>query len=184
MWLTERLSPDFKTIAEFRKDNGKAMVRVCRQFVGICRRLELFSQALMAIDGSKFKAVHSGDRNSVEIHNGKEAAIHPLVPKPRTSNTRVGARFTKDDFRYEPGQNQYRCPAGEALTWRFQTIETGLNMHVYLRLEPSIRSWFRGEANSPDATQEYLGITSCDRAPLASSPGLIHGLSRYLILRR
>jgi len=63
MWLTERLTPDFKTIADVRKDNGKAIRRVCRQFVEVCRRLGLFSQALVAIDGSKFKAVNNRDKN-------------------------------------------------------------------------------------------------------------------------
>ncbi len=278
IWLTQRLSPDFKTIADFRKDNGKAIVQVCRELVGVCRRLELFSQALVAIDGSKFKAVNSGDRNftpqrvkqrrerverhiarylseleaadqdgismpegrttqlkeklarleqemqrlkdidkalaqspdgqvsltdldarimatarknsgvvgynvqsvvdtthhlivahevtnavtdrnqlasmakqartemdcenltvladrgyfnGVEIRACKEASIQPWVPKPRTPNNRVRARFTKEDFRYEPEQDQYRCPAGEALTWRFQTVENGRKIHVY-----------------------------------------------------
>jgi transposase len=63
MWLTGRLSPDFKTIADFRRDNGAAIRRVCREFVMLCRRLDLFSQALVAIDGSKFKAVNNRDRN-------------------------------------------------------------------------------------------------------------------------
>ncbi|KZC41836.1 UNVERIFIED_ORG: transposase, partial [Rhodanobacter sp. FW104-R5] len=63
MWLTGRLSPDFKTIADFRRDNGSAIRRVCREFVVLCRRLDLFSQALVAIDGSKFKAVNNRDRN-------------------------------------------------------------------------------------------------------------------------
>jgi len=63
MWLTERLTPDFKTIADFRKDNGKAIQRVCRQFVEVCRRLDLFSAAVVAIDGSKFKAVNNRDKN-------------------------------------------------------------------------------------------------------------------------
>ncbi len=63
MWLTGRLMPDFKTIARFRKDNGKAIRNVCRQFVVLCQRLGLFSEALVAIDGSKFKAVNNRDRN-------------------------------------------------------------------------------------------------------------------------
>jgi transposase len=63
IWLTGRLSPDFKTIADFRKDNGPAIRRVCRQFVVLCRSLNLFSDALVAIDGSKFKAVNGRDRN-------------------------------------------------------------------------------------------------------------------------
>src|SRR5450631_1099311 len=63
VWLTGRLMPDFKTIANFRKDNGKAIRRVCRELVVLCRRLELFSEASVAIDGSKFKAVNTRDRN-------------------------------------------------------------------------------------------------------------------------
>ena len=63
MWLTGRLTPDFKTIANFRKDNGSAIRSVCRQFVVLCRRLDLFSDAVVAIDGSKFKAVNNRDKN-------------------------------------------------------------------------------------------------------------------------
>jgi len=63
MWLTSRLMPDFKTIADFRKNNGKAIRAVCREFVVLCRQLNLFSQALVAIDGSKFKAVNNRDKN-------------------------------------------------------------------------------------------------------------------------
>ena len=63
MWLTGRLMPDFKTIANFRKDNGPAIRKVCRQFVVLCRRLNLFADAIVAIDGSKFKAVNNRDKN-------------------------------------------------------------------------------------------------------------------------
>ena len=63
IWLTGRLAPDFKTIADFRRDNGQAIRRVCREFVVLCRSLNLFSDALVAIDGSKFKAVNGRDRN-------------------------------------------------------------------------------------------------------------------------
>ena len=63
MWLVGRLAPDFKTIADFRKDNGAAIRAVCAQFVGLCRRLRLFTHAVVAIDGSKFKAVNNRDKN-------------------------------------------------------------------------------------------------------------------------
>ncbi len=63
MWLTGRLAPDFKTIADFRKNNGEAIRLVCREFVMLCRKLNLFADAFVAIDGSKFKAVNSRDRN-------------------------------------------------------------------------------------------------------------------------
>jgi transposase len=63
IWLTGRLTPDFKTIADFRKDNGKAIRGVCREFIVMCRDLKLFSEAIVAIDGSKFKAVNNRDKN-------------------------------------------------------------------------------------------------------------------------
>src|ERR1700692_4406450 len=62
IWLTGRLTPDFKTIADFRKDNGKAIRGVCREFIVMCRDLKLFSEAVVAIDGSKFKAVNNRDK--------------------------------------------------------------------------------------------------------------------------
>jgi len=63
IWLTGRLAPDFKTIAEFRRDNGDAIRKVCKEFVLLCRRLKLFSDGIVAIDGSKFKAVNNRDKN-------------------------------------------------------------------------------------------------------------------------
>lgn len=66
MWLTGRLAPDFKTIADFRRDNSAGIRNVCRRFVTLCRDLQLFSQAVVAIDGSKFKAVNSRDCNFTE----------------------------------------------------------------------------------------------------------------------
>jgi transposase len=66
VWLTGQLAPDFKTIADFRKDNGKAICEVCRAFVALCRKLDLLSAASIAIDGSKFKAVNARDKNFTE----------------------------------------------------------------------------------------------------------------------
>jgi transposase len=63
MWLLGRLAPDHKTIADFRKDNGGAIQKVCARFVELCRRLGLLSKASVAIDGSKFKAVNNRDKN-------------------------------------------------------------------------------------------------------------------------
>jgi transposase len=63
IWLTGRLAPDFKTIADFRKDNGAAIRQVCRQFIELSRSLDLFSEAIVAIDGSKFKAVNNRNKN-------------------------------------------------------------------------------------------------------------------------
>ena len=63
MWLTGRLVPDHKTIADFRKDNGPAIRKVCARFVEVCRKMGLLAKASVAIDGSKFKAVNSRDNN-------------------------------------------------------------------------------------------------------------------------
>jgi transposase len=63
IWLARRLTPDFKTIADFRKDSGPAIRRVCGEFIALCRNLNLFSEAIVAIDGSKFKAVNNRNKN-------------------------------------------------------------------------------------------------------------------------
>lgn len=276
MWLTQRLAPDFKTIANFRKDNGKAIRNVCRQFVVVCQQLDLFSDAVVAIDGSKFKAVNSSDRNFTDAKlkrrmqeieanisrylaeldtadrqepatkeaktirlndkiaalkgqmatlkeieaklqetgetqisltdpdarsmmtrgsgivgynvqtavdakhhlivehevtnsgsdrdqlsgmakkartaigtttltaiadrgyfNGREilacheAGIAALVPKTKTSNAKADGRFDKADFIYDAAKNEFRCPAGQALIWRFSSVEEGMTNHRY-----------------------------------------------------
>jgi len=278
MWLSGRLAPDHKTIADFRKDHGKAIRGVCRQFVMLCRQLNLFSRAIVAIDGSKFKAVNNRDRNFTtakvkrrmeqieesidrylkamdtadreapevaeaktarlkdkiaglkeqmerlkdlearldetpdhqisltdpdarsmatsgrgsgivgynlqaavdaehhlivahevtnvgtdrdqlstmanqardamgtekltavadrgyfkgeEIVACEQADITTYVPKPLTSGAKADGRFGKQDFIYVAEDNEYRCPAGERLIWRFTTEEDGRNLHVY-----------------------------------------------------
>src|ERR1017187_816144 len=71
IWLTGRLAPDFKTIANFRRDNGAAIRAVCGQFVALCRRLNLFTKAIVAIDGRKFKAGNNRDKNYTVAKVGK-----------------------------------------------------------------------------------------------------------------
>ena len=276
MWLTGRLMPDFKTIASFRKDNGKAIRNACRQFVVLCQKLGLFSEALVAIDGSKFKAVNNRDRNFTsaklerrmeeiessinrylaeldtadrqepavakvrgerlqdkiaalktqmkelqvievqlnetpdkqisltdpdarsmktrgtgvvgynvqtavdaknhlivthevtnigidrdqltsmakqaraamgteeltviadrgyfkgeEIVACHEAGIIAIVPKTTTSSAKANGRFDRADFIYDPEKNEYRCPADQALIWRFDSIEAGRKLSRY-----------------------------------------------------
>ena len=276
MWLTGRLAPDFKTIANFRKDNGKAIRNVCRQFVVLCQQLGLFTEALVAIDGSKFKAVNNRDRNftsaklkrrmeeiessinryltdldtadrqepataqarterlqdkiaalkgqmqklqeievqlnetpdkqisltdpdarsmktrgtgivgynvqtavdtkhhlivahevtnvgsdrdqlasmakqaraaigtkgitvvadrgyfkSEEILACHVAGITPIVPKSTTSGAKADGRFDRADFIYDAQKNEYRCPAGQHLVWRYASLQDGLMQHRY-----------------------------------------------------
>ncbi len=283
IWLTGRLMPCFKTIADFRKDNRKAIRQVCVEFVGLCRELKLFSSTLVAIDGSKFKAVNSRDKNftkksvkrrlkktqanidrylamldqadqeepeirevtaaelkqkiasmeakmeelqgveaEVEVHPDKqvsltdpdsrsmmkagggsqvgynvqtavdskhhliaahevtnattdrsqlssmagqaktaldakdltvladpgyykgeeivdcyEAGITALVPKVDTSPSKAKGRYSKADFRYDAERNEYECPAGQRLTYRFDSIEHGKTLWVYMTYQCS-----------------------------------------------
>ena len=276
MWLLRRLAPDFKTIADFRRDHAAALKGVGREFVVLCRRLGLFGGELLAIDGSKFRAVNARDRSytparlatlqrdidrtitrylkelerqdaaeagtegpsadvlqekiaalqqrqaryaalqhelaasgetarsltdpdsrpmmsggRIEVcynvqtavdakhklivaeeatnaaadraqlspmataarealggatpvvvadqgyYHGSEikeclgAGLTPLVPRPRTSANEARGLFTKDDFVYDPGQDAYRCPAGEMLTYRTTTVELGRTIKNY-----------------------------------------------------
>lgn len=75
MWLLRRLAPDFKTIADFRRDNGLAIVGACRAFVLVCRDAGLFAARLVALDGSKFRAVASAreDRGPKQNCRGDRA---------------------------------------------------------------------------------------------------------------
>src|SRR5471032_133618 len=95
MWLTGRLAPDFKTIADFRKDNGPAIRAACRQFIALCRRLDLFSHAVAAIDGSKFKAVNARDKNFTRAKLKKrveqvEASIEHYMAALETADRQEG----------------------------------------------------------------------------------------------
>ena len=69
--LMRRLQPDFKTIADFRKDNSKAIKAVFRDFTLLCKKMDLFGCELIAIDGSKFKAYNSNDRNFTKNKSAK-----------------------------------------------------------------------------------------------------------------
>ncbi len=104
MWLTGRLVPDHKTIADFRKDNGPAIRKVCAQFVALCRQLGLFADASVAIDGAKFKAVNTRDKNftrakmkrrMAQIEESVERYLHQLDSADRQEPSL--ARTTKKE---------------------------------------------------------------------------------------
>lgn len=279
MWLTGQLTPDFKTIADFRRDNGAGIIATCARFVVICREHGLLNRTLAVIDGSKFKGVNSRDRNYTrgkvkarlaqvedaiarylqaldaadrqeqfskssgsarmreklalleaqmrklkemeqavedapdhqvsltdpdtrsmvtglrlvgvvgynvqavvdpdshlivahevtnqvvdrgqlpsmaakakealdvdhleviadrgyfsgeDIRACKEMGVSALAPKTQTSNAKADGRFSKDDFVYVADQDAYRCPAGEMLTRRFETMDGAMRIHIYL----------------------------------------------------
>jgi len=88
MWLLGKLVPDFKTIADFRKDNLAALKGVCQEFTLVCKKLELLGGKLVAIDGSKFKAVNNRKRNFSE----------PRLTKAMAAiDEKIGAYLTKLD---------------------------------------------------------------------------------------
>ena len=98
MWLTGRLAPDFKTIADFRKDNSEAIRLVCREFVMLCRKLGLLNNTLVAIDGSKFKAVNNRDKNFTRAKMKRRLAeVEASVDRYLTQLTEVDAMETDDD---------------------------------------------------------------------------------------
>jgi transposase len=91
MWLTGCLAPDFKTIADFRKDDGPAIRKVCREFIVVCGRAGLLTATTVAIDGSKFKAVNSRDRNFTQAKVAKrlqqiEASIERYLSELETAD--------------------------------------------------------------------------------------------------
>lgn len=101
MWLTGRLAPDFKTIADFRRNNGRGIRNACKRFVAMCRRLDLFSQAIIAVDGSKFKAVNNRDKNFTphkleqrmkQVDDSIERYLHALDTADRTQPAEVEAK--------------------------------------------------------------------------------------------
>nr|WP_160285712.1 transposase [Pseudomonas knackmussii] len=102
MWLLGRLSPDFKTIADFRKDNGAAFQATCRAFVQFCRQVGLLGGQLVAIDGSKFQTC-------------KDAGITAYVPPNRGVNNHGNgtALFDRSAFTYDAEHDRYQCPAGQ-----------------------------------------------------------------------
>ncbi len=104
MWLIGRLVPDHKTIADFRKNNGPAIRKVCARFVALCRQLELFADASVAIDGAKFKAVNTRDKNftrakmqrrMAQIEESVDRYLHQLDSADRQEPSL--ARTTKTD---------------------------------------------------------------------------------------
>jgi transposase len=100
IWLLRHLKPDFKTIADFRRDNRGAFRSVFRQFVVLCRRLDLYGRELLAVDGTRIKAVNNKDRNftrnSLETFRciccNRAATMRSSVKKRRATSTRHARR--------------------------------------------------------------------------------------------
>lgn len=147
MWLLARLTPDFKTIARFRKENGKAVRKACSQFVLLCRQPDLFSEAMVAIDGGKFKAVNNRDRNYTA---NKAARRREQI---ETSIGRYLSALETADL-LEPD-------IAEAKTERLQDKITKLKQQME-QLEAI-------EAQLQEAPDKQISLTDPDARPMAAS---------------
>ena len=127
MWLTARLMPDFKTIADFRKDNGRAIRQVCRQFIVLCRQLNLFSQALVAIDGAKFKAVNNRDKNFTSAKMKRRMAAIDESIERYLSSMDTADRAEPEVAALKKGRLQDKIEALKQQMERLKAIETQMN---------------------------------------------------------
>lgn len=131
MWLLERLTPDFKTIADFRKNNGKGIKNACRVFIDLCRQIQMFTDVVVAIDGCKFKAVitvlaDKGYYSRGDIKATQDLGAVALVPKGDTSGADRKGLFNRSLFKYDQEKDIYICPMGSELQNLFTVIEDGL----------------------------------------------------------
>jgi transposase len=127
MWLLERLAPDFKTIADFRKDNSEGIKNTCRSFIGLCREMNMFTDVIVAIDGSKFKAVNSKENN----YTPKKLKFHiARVEKHIAKYLEQLGDSDKDDERDTDG-----APVKDKIVWlkerlvELQALEEEVNKH-------------------------------------------------------
>ncbi len=147
MWLTGRLAPDFKTIANFRADNGPAIRAACAQFVVLCRQLGLFTRAVVAIDGSKFKAVNNRDRNFTV------AKLAKRLQQVDASITRYLAALDRAD--------REESDVAEAKTGRIKEKIAGLRRQMQ-----ALREMERKVQEAPD---QQVSLTDPDARSMATS---------------
>jgi transposase len=127
MWLAGRLMPDFKTIANFRKDNGRAIRQVCRQFIVLCRQLNLFTQALVAIDGSKFKAVNNRDKNFTSAKMKRRMAAIDESIERYLSSMDTADRAEPEVAALKKGRLQDKIEALKQQMERLKAIDAQMN---------------------------------------------------------
>jgi len=147
MWLTGRLTPDFKTIADFRRDNGPAIRAACAQFVVLCRRLSLFTRAVVAIDGSKFKAVNNRDKNFTV------AKVAKRIEQVEASIARYLAALDHADRQHDD--------VSEAKTTRIQEKIEGLRRQMQ-----SLKAMERQVEAAPD---KQISLTDPDARSMATT---------------
>jgi transposase len=147
MWLTGRLMPDFKTIADFRRNNGSAIRAACAQFIVLCRQFDLFTRAVVAIDGSKFKAVNNRDRNFTV------AKVAKRIEQVEASIARYLAALDRADRQDGDG--------AEAKTARLNEKIEGLRRQIQ-----SLKAMGKQVEASPD---KQVSLTDPDARSMATS---------------
>jgi transposase len=147
MWLTGRLMPDFKTIADFRRDNGPAIRAACAQFVVLCRQFNLFTRAVVAVDGSKFKAVNNRDKNFTV------AKVAKRIEQVEASIARYLAVLDRADRQHDD--------VAEAKTARLQEKIEGLRRQVQ-----SLKEMGQQVEAAPD---KQISLTDPDARSMATS---------------
>ena len=148
MWLTGRLVPDHKTIADFRKDNGRAIRQVCARFVALCRAMGLFTEASVAIDGSKFKAVNNRDRNFTR------AKMQRRMEQIEESVARYLHQLDSAD-RQEPSQAR--------------TTKTARLKEKIAKLRQEMQRLGRLEAQMLETPDQQISLTDPDARSMATS---------------
>jgi len=148
MWLTGRLAPDHKTIADFRKDNGRAIRNVCSQFVSLCRQLNLFADASVAIDGSKFKAVNNRDRNFTQA-------------KMKRRMAQIEESVDRYLHQLDSADRQQRSPSREARAVRLNEKIAKLRQEMQRLEKLEVR-----RLSSPD---QQISLTDPDARSMATS---------------
>ena len=147
MWLTGRLMPDFKTIADFRRDNGPAIHAACAQFVVLCRQFNLFTRSVVAVDGSKFKAVNTRDKNFTV------AKVAKRIEQVEASVARYLAALDHADRQHDD--------VSEAKTTRIKEKIEGLRRQMQ-----SLKAMERQVEEAPD---KQISLTDPDARSMATS---------------
>ena len=153
MWLTGRLAPDHKTIADFRKDNGPAIKKVCVQFVELCREMGLLAKASVAIDGSKFKAVNSRDNNFTK---GK---LERRLKQIEDSVARYMGQLDTADR---------RAAAGEDASETVELVKTRLKEKL-IKLEEEVKRLKAIETQVLASPDQQISLTDPDCRSMATS---------------
>jgi transposase len=147
MWLLGKLTPDFKTIADFRRDNGKAIRAVFREFTRVCRRLELYGGELVGVDGSKFKAANSRDRNFTK---------RKLEDLNRRADKKL-KRYLEELDQADEREQDSEKPTAEELREKIEWLEKRKEVYAELREQMENSGESQVSLTDPDARSMWLG---------------------------